>query len=67
MVVIVTLDTGEHYRLDRSLRTDEVAATVNGARGGGKLIPFQNDATPSRVIYIDPDEVIAIKNDGHNY
>ena len=67
MPVIVTLDTGDSYTLDRSLWTDGVAATINEARGGGKLVPFQNNATPSRTIYIDPDHVVAIKGDGHAY
>lgn len=67
MTVIVTLDTGDSYRLDRNLRTDQVAATINEARGGGKLVEFQNDATPSRAIYIDPDHVVSIKNDGYAY
>jgi hypothetical protein len=61
------LDTGESYMLDRSLWTDNVAATVNEKRGTGKLIPFQNNATPSRTIFIDPDHVIVVKDDGHNY
>jgi hypothetical protein len=67
MTVIVTLDTGDSHRLDRNLRTDQVASMINEARGEGKLVPFQNDATPSRTIYIDPDHVISVKNDGYSY
>lgn len=67
MTVIVTLDTGDSHLLDRNLRTDQVATTINAARGGGKLVPFQNNATPSRTIYIDPDHVVSIKNDGYSY
>lgn len=67
MTVIVTLDTGESYMLDRSLRTDQVAAKLNEARGAGQLVEFQDNATPSRAFYIDPDHVVAVKNDGHPY
>ena len=67
MTVIVALDTGEAYRLDRNLRTDQVATAINDARGKGKLVEFQNDATPSRAIYIDPDHVTSVKNDGYAY
>ena len=67
MTVIVSLDNGESYMLDRSLTTSGVAEHINAARGGGELIAFQNNATPSRTIYIDPDHVVAIKNDGHPY
>lgn len=67
MVVVVTLDTGESYMLDRSLYTDKVAEAINNARGCGELIGFQNNETPSRVFYIDPDHVVAIRNDGHTY
>jgi hypothetical protein len=67
MTVVVTLDNGDSHLLDRNLRTDQVAATINEARGGGKLVPFQNNATPSRTIYIDPDHVVTIKNDGYAY
>lgn len=67
MTVIVALDTGDSYRLDRSLRTDQVAAKINEARGSNQLVEFQNDDTPSRAIYIDPDHVVAVKNDGHPY
>jgi hypothetical protein len=67
VTVIITLDTGDSYMLDRRLYTEQVAATINDGRGAGKLIPFQNNATPSRTIYIDPDHVVSIKNDGYSY
>ena len=67
MVVIVTLDTGDSYMLDRGLLTDRVAERINAARGGGELIQFRSNATPSRTFYIDPDHVVAVKNDGHSY
>lgn len=67
MTVVVTLDTGESYMLDRNYYTEQVATMVNDKRGCGVLIPFDNTATPSRKIYIDPDHVTAIKNDGYSY
>lgn len=67
MTVIVTLDTGDSYMLDRDLRTEQVAITINDARGVGKLVPFQDNGTPRRVVYIDPDHVVSIKNDGYAY
>lgn len=67
MVVVVSMDNGESYMLDRGLSVPKVAEQINAARGTGKLIPFENNATPSRILYIDPDHVVAIKNDGHLY
>ena len=67
MTVVIKLDSGDSYLLDRNLRTDQVAAAINDARGSGKLVEFQNNATPSRAIYIDPDHVVAIQNDGYSY
>jgi hypothetical protein len=65
--VIIKLDTGETYMLDRGLYVSKVAETINEARGKGQLIPFQNNDTPSREIFIDPDHVTSIKHDGYNY
>ena len=67
MTVILTLDTGEHRYLDRRYGTDAVAGTINEARGKGKLIPFDNNSTPSRTIWIDPDHVVTVGNDGNPY
>ncbi len=67
MVVVLVLDTGESYSLDRSLGSLTVAEQVNAARGKGQLIAFQTNHTPSRIIYIDPDHVVAVKSDGHAY
>jgi hypothetical protein len=67
MAVYLALDTGDQVRLDRSLRIDQVAERINAARGSGELIEFQNDATPSRAVWIDPDHVVSIKNDYYNY
>lgn len=67
MTVLIKLDTGDSYLLDRNLRTDQVATAINHARGGGKLVEFQNNATPSRTIHIDPDHVVSIENDGYAY
>lgn len=53
--------------LDRSLAIYKVAGVIDEARGGGKLVEFQNNATPSRSIFVDPDHVVAITHDGHNY
>jgi hypothetical protein len=65
--VIITLDTGQAHGLDRNCRLDRVAETINGARGEGKLVPFQNNATPTRTFYVDPDHVVSITDDGHPY
>ncbi len=67
MTVVISLDTGESYLLDRQLYVANVADRVNAARGGGELIAFQNNDIPSRVFYVDPDHVVAIKDDGHTY
>ena len=67
MTVTVVLDTGDSHRLARNLYTEQVADAINAKRGTGKLIPFQNDSTPSRVIYIDPDHVVTVSNDGYSY
>jgi len=67
MTVVLTMKDGSQVLLDRQLRTDQVFNSVNEARGKGKLIPFQNNASPSRTIYLDPDEVMKIDNDGLNY
>lgn len=67
MTVIIKLDTGESCHLDRNLSTLSVAQEINDGRGKGKLISFQNNSTPSRIIYIDPDHVVAIENDGYPY
>jgi len=67
MVVVITLSTGEKYRIDRSERLDLVTEVVNDARGSGRLISLPNDATPSRKFSIDPDAVVSITDDGHSY
>lgn len=67
MPVILTMRGGEYVRLDRKYSERNVAQAVNDARGRGKLIPFDNDATPSRVVHVDPDSVTLIRHDGHNY
>lgn len=67
MPVIVTLDTGDSHVLDRRLGTDAVASKINEARGSGKLVPFENNATPSSIFYIDPDHVVSIRSDGSYY
>ena len=67
MVVIISLDNGESYMLDRGLTTENVAKRINETRGEGALISFPNNATPSRAFYVDPDHVVAVKNDGHPY
>jgi hypothetical protein len=41
-----------------------VQKAVNAARGGGKLIPLERDLIPTgQMIWIDPDEVVAIKDE----
>jgi hypothetical protein len=67
LTVVIKLDSGDSYLLDRNLRTDQVAAAINDARGGGKLVELRSNATPSRAIYIDPDHVVSIENDGYSY
>jgi hypothetical protein len=67
MPVIVRLSSGETYRLDRGLMTHNVVTEINNKRGTGKLVEFQNDATPSRAVYFDPDLVSSIYHDGYNY
>lgn len=67
MTVIVVLDTGDKYALDRGLWAEKVADEINNKRGTGKLIPFQNNSTPSRTIYIDPDHVVTVKSDGYGF
>lgn len=67
MTVIVRLSTGEAFRLDRGLMAHNVRQTIDAKRGTGRLIEFQDDSTPSRVVYFDPDLVSSIVNDGHPY
>lgn len=67
MTVVITLSTGEKKLLDRSLSTNKVAEIINEGRGKDELISFQNNATPSRTIWIDPNSVTAIENDGFTY
>jgi hypothetical protein len=67
MPVVLEMSTGEKHMLDRNLMTHDVAKKINDARQVGKLIEFQNNATPSRAIWIDPEQVIAIRHDGHHY
>lgn len=67
MTVVIKLSTGDSQLLDRNLRTDKVVEVVNEARGKGKLIQFQDNQTPSRAIWIDPDHVIRVSNDGYSY
>lgn len=67
MTVILKMDTGDSYSLDRNLRSSEVQETINDARGKGKLIPFDDNRTPRRIIYIDPDHVISVRDDGFSY
>lgn len=65
--VVLTLRDGSHVHLDRRYGEREIADAVNAARGKGQLIPFDNNATPSRTVHVDPDEVTVVRHDGHNY
>lgn len=67
MTVVVKLDTGDRYSLDRSVNAGNVAQNINSGRGKGALLPFDDNRTPSRVIYIDPDHVVSVRDDGHLY
>lgn len=67
MTVVIKLSTGESKLLDRNLRTDHVVEAINEGRGKGQLIPFHNNQIPSRMIWIDPDRVISVENNGHSY
>jgi hypothetical protein len=67
MPVIIEMDTGQRVKLDRNLMLHNVVKDVNDKRGCGKLIEFPDNNTPSRRIWIDPDHVIAMWEDGHNY
>jgi hypothetical protein len=62
MTCILRTRDGNSYSLrDYASRVQE---TVNAARGGGKLIPLERDRIPTgQMVWIDPDEVIAIKDD----
>lgn len=62
MTVILRTSDGNSYSLaGYASRVQEV---VNSARGGGKLIPLERDLIPTgQMIYVDPDEVIVIKDD----
>lgn len=66
MTVVIELDTGKSYRLDRGYSIAEVATRVDVNRGKG-LVSFDDNRTPCRTIYIDPDHVVAIQDDGRAY
>lgn len=62
MTVILRTSDGESY----SLRgyASQIAEKVNAARGEGQLIALERDRIPTgQMIHIDPDEVVAIKDD----
>jgi hypothetical protein len=44
-----------------------VARAINEGRGKGKLLPFDSNDTPSRTLYIDPDHIVSVTNDGYTY
>jgi hypothetical protein len=67
MPVILELSTGQRVKLDRNLMLHNVAQQINDKRGCSKLIEFPDNNTPSRQVFIDPDNVIAMWHDGHNY
>jgi hypothetical protein len=61
------MKNGDSYMLDRGLPTNIVATTINEARGKNRLVEFKDNQTPSRTIYIDPDEVASIMHNGNLY
>lgn len=63
MSVVVKLSDGTRIALDRNLYVSGVAAQVNEGRGKGKLLEFPNDQTPSRGVFIDPDDVVFVYSD----
>lgn len=67
MTVVLRLEDGSSLSLDRRLTTIEVAQRINETRDDGKLIEFQNNETPSRLVYVDPKAVVMVSNDGHPY
>ena|ERR1017187_5612987 len=66
MTVVLHLKTGDTLHLDRRLRTDDVAQKLNEWRGIG-LCEFENNATPSRSIWVDPESVMTVSDDGFSY
>lgn len=67
MPVILEMSTGDKHMLDRQYDIERVVKALDEKRGTTMFVEFQNDATPSRRIYVDPNHVIAIKHDGYNY
>lgn len=59
--VVLHMKDGSAVRLDRGLRLDVVAKTINKARGFRDLVRFPNDLTPSRDVWVDPAEVARIE------
>jgi hypothetical protein len=62
LAIVLTMRNGSAVRLDRNLRLDQVAATINNSRGAGKLIQFGNDRTPPRNVWVDPAEVMRVED-----
>lgn len=62
MTVILRTRDGESYSL--AGYASNVQKTVNDARGKGQLIPLERDRTPTgQMLWVDPDEVVAIKDE----
>lgn len=62
MTVILRTRDGESYSL--SGYASRVQKQVNEARGGGKLIALERDRIPTgQMLWVDPDEVVAIKDE----
>lgn len=68
MPVVLGLKSGSKFTLDRRYSTSDIYQRINeGRKDSGELMAFDDNRTPSRVIYVDPNEVESIRHDGHNY
>jgi len=67
MTVVITMINGDIHRIDRNEGKDTVARQINTARASNQLIQFQNDDTPSRTFYLDPNLVMSVTDDGYAF
>jgi hypothetical protein len=59
--VLISMRNGERFVVVGY--ADDIQRQVNGARGEGRLIPFERDSIPTgQQFYLDPDEIVAVRS-----
>ena len=69
MPVVVHMKSGQEFVCDRRFSTFDVQLRIKEGQEGrfGALLALDDNRTPSRTFYIDPNEVESVRHDGYDY